>query len=303
MEKPALLVLAAGMGSRYGGLKQIDPVGPSGEIILDYSIYDAIQSGFGKVVFVIRHDIESVFREKVGARWEKKIQVEYAFQELENLPAPYTLPLGRTKPWGTGHALLCAASKLTEPFAAINADDFYGRNAFSLLSHALTHNPDPAKRHFMVGFTLRNTLSEFGFVSRGICMKNAEGFLTEVNERTHIVPVSGGRAEYKDDNGSVHPLTGDEIASMNFWGFMPSILDSFGELFEEFLGRKGAELKSEFYIPFAVSELIQKKIISLEVMTSSDSWFGVTYREDKPRVEESIRELVRRGIYPSPLEH
>jgi len=302
MNKPVLVVMAAGMGSRYGGLKQIDPVGPSGEIILDYSIYDALQSGFGKVVFVIRHDIESVFREKVGARWEKRVPAEYAFQELEDLPAPYALPSGRTRPWGTGHAILCAASRLSEPFAAINADDFYGRNAYALLADALTRNPDPVHRHFMVGFTLRNTLSEFGFVSRGVCVKNAEGFLTEVNERTHIVPAPGGRAEFKDENGSAHPLTGDEIVSMNFWGFMPSIFDSLGGLFEEFLSRKGTELKSEFYIPFAVSELIGKKMISLQVMTSSDSWFGVTYREDKPRVEESIRALVCRGIYPSPLE-
>ncbi len=302
MEKPALLVLAAGMGSRYGGLKQIDPVGPAGEIILDYSIYDAIRSGFDKVVFVIRHDIESVFREKVGARWEKRIHVEYAFQELENLPAPYTLPSGRTKPWGTGHAILCAASKITSPFAAINADDFYGRNAYALLSRAFADNPDPERRHFMVGYTLRNTLSDFGSVSRGVCEKNAEGFLTGVTERTHIVPVSDGRAEFKDENGSVHPLTGDEIVSLNFWGFMPSIFSSLGGLFEEFLSRRGTELKSEFYIPFAVDELIERKKISLQVMTSSDSWFGVTYREDKPRVEQSIRALIQSGIYPSPLE-
>jgi len=302
MEKPALLVLAAGMGSRYGGLKQIDPVGPAGEIILDYSIYDALQSGFDKVVFVIRRDIEKVFREQVGAKWEKKLHVEYAFQELEDLPAPYTLPSGRTKPWGTGHAILCAAKKLSGPFAAINADDFYGRNAYALLADAFANNPDPKHRHFMVGFILRNTLSEFGSVSRGVCVKNADGFLTQVTERTHIVPVSGGRAEFKDEAGSVHPLAGDEIASMNFWGFMPSIFDSLGGLFEDFLSGKGTELKSEFYIPFAVSELIEKRIISLQVMTSSDSWFGVTYREDKPRVQESIRALISRGIYPSPLE-
>lgn len=302
MVKPALLVLAAGMGSRYGGLKQIDPVGPAGEIILDYSIYDAIQSGFGKVVFVIRRDIEEIFREKVGSRWEKHIQVEYAFQDLENLPAPYKLPEGRTKPWGTGHAILSAADKLHEPFAAINADDFYGRSAYALLAKAFAANTDPVKRHFMVGFTLRNTLSENGTVSRGICVKDSNDLLTTVTERTDILPAPGGAAQFKDTDGSIHPLTGDEIASMNFWGFMPSIFDHLGGLFEDFLSKRGTEMKSEFYIPFAVSELIQKNIISVQVMNSTDSWFGVTYREDKPMVQQSIGKLIAAGVYPSPLE-
>ena len=302
MVKPALLVLAAGMGSRYGGLKQVDPVGPSGEIILDYSIYDALRSGFGKVVFVIRRDIEEIFREKVGSRWEKKVQVEYVFQELENLPAPYTLPAGRTKPWGTGHAILSAAGKIKEPFAAINADDFYGRNAYELVAKAFASNPEPEKRHFMVGFTLRNTLSENGTVSRGICVKDDNDLLTSVTERTDILPAPGGKAQFKDTDGTVYPLTGDEIASMNFWGFMPSIFNYLGGLFEDFLSRRGTELKSEFYIPFAVSELIRKQIISVQVMNSTDSWFGVTYREDKPVVQQSIRDLIANGIYPTPLE-
>ncbi|MBQ9337903.1 MAG: nucleotidyltransferase [Lentisphaeria bacterium] len=302
MVKPALLVLAAGMGSRYGGLKQIDPVGPSGEIILDYSIYDALQCGFEKVVFVIRRDIEAVFRETVGSKWERKVQVEYVFQDLNDLPAPYRLPAGRTKPWGTGHAILSAADKIREPFAAINADDFYGRSAYSLLAKAFASNPDPVKRHFMVGFTLRNTLSENGTVSRGICVKDADDLLTEVTERTDILPVAGGKAQFKDTDGSVHPLTGDEIASMNFWGFMPSIFDHLGGLFEDFLSKRGTEMKSEFYIPFAVSELIGRGIISVRVMNSTDPWFGVTYREDKPVVQQSIRGLVERGIYPTPLE-
>ena len=302
MVKPALLVLAAGMGSRYGGLKQVDPVGPSGEIILDYSIYDALRSGFGKVVFVIRRDIEEIFREKVGSRWEKKVQVEYAFQELENLPAPYKLPAGRTKPWGTGHAILSAADKIKEPFAAINADDFYGRHAYGLVAKAFAANPEPEKRHFMVGFTLRNTLSENGSVSRGICVKDDNDLLTSVTERTDILPAPGGKAQFKDTDGTVYPLTGDEIASMNFWGFMPSIFNYLGGLFEDFLSRRGTEMKSEFYIPFAVSELIQKKIISVQVMNSADPWFGVTYREDKPVVQQSIRDLIADGIYPTPLE-
>lgn len=302
MSKPTLLVLAAGMGSRYGGLKQIDPVGPSGEIILDYSIYDALQCGFGKVVFVIRRDIEEVFREKVGSRWEKKVQVEYVFQDLDNLPAPYKLPAGRTKPWGTGHAILSAADKVKEPFAAINADDFYGRSAYALLAKAFAANPDPEKRHFMVGFTLRNTLSENGTVSRGICVKDSNDLLTAVTERTDILPAPGGKAQFKDTDGTVYPLTGDEIASMNFWGFMPSIFNHLGGLFEDFLSKRGTEMKSEFYIPFAVSELIQRKLISVQVMSSTDSWFGVTYREDKPVVQQSIRNLIASGIYPTPLE-
>ena len=302
MSKPALLVLAAGMGSRYGGLKQVDPVGPTGEIILDYSIYDALQCGFGKVVFVIRRDIEKIFREKVGSKWEKRVQVEYAFQDLENLPSPYKLPAGRTKPWGTGHAILSAADKIQEPFAAINADDFYGRSAYALLAKAFAANPDPERRHFMVGFTLRNTLSENGTVSRGICVKDENDLLTSVTERTDILPVPGGKAQFKDTDGAVYPLTGDEIASMNFWGFMPSIFNHLGGLFEGFLSKRGTEMKSEFYIPFAVSELIQKKMISVQVMNSADPWFGVTYREDKPVVQQSIRKLIADGIYPTPLE-
>ena len=299
--KPTLVVLAAGMGSRYGGLKQIDPVGPNGEIILDYSIYDAIQSGFGKICFIIRKDIEKDFREVVSARWENKIQIEYAFQQLDKLPAPFTVPEGRVKPWGTGHAIMCAADQVKEPFAAINADDFYGRSGFAQLGKVLVENSNP-NRHFMVGFPLKNTLSEFGSVSRGICQKDQNDLLKEVIERTKIEKLGDdGRAVFTDDDGSKTELTGNEIASMNFWGFMPSLFDGLGALFEDFLSKRGTELKSEFYIPAAVFSLIQAGKAEVKVLESTDSWFGVTYREDKPRVQEDIKALIANGVYPEKI--
>ena len=294
--KPTLLVLAAGMGSRYGGLKQIDPVGPNGEIILDYSIFDAMRAGFGKVVFVIRHDIEKEFRALVSSRWEKKLPVEYAFQQLDDLPAPFTVPEGRVKPWGTGHAILSAADKIAEPFSAINADDFYGKSAYALLAGELSANTDP-NRHFMVGYPLKKTLSEFGTVARGIC-RTENGILQEVIERTKISSLGGGRA--RNDEGDGHPIdfTGDEIASMNFWGFMPSLFAELRTRFAAFLKARGTELKSEFYIPFVVEELIAEKKATVRVLESQDSWFGVTYRDDKPAVQKNIRQLIEAGIYP-----
>ena len=299
--KPTLVVLAAGMGSRYGGLKQIDPVGPNGEIILDYSIYDAIHSGFDKICFIIRKDIEKDFREVVSSHWENKIQVEYAFQQLDKLLAPFKVPEGRVKPWGTGHAIMCAADKVHEPFAAINADDFYGRSGYAQLGKVLAENTNP-NRHFMVGFPLKNTLSEFGSVSRGICRKDQNDLLIEVIERTKIEKLGNdGRAVFTDDDGSKTELTGNEIASMNFWGFMPSLFNSLGELFEEFLSKRGQEMKSEFYIPAAVFSMIQSGKAEVKVLESADSWFGVTYREDKPRVQEDIKALIAKGVYPEKI--
>ena len=295
--KPTLLVLAAGMGSRYGGLKQIDPVGPNGEIILDYSIFDAIRAGFGKVVFVIRHDFEKEFRSLISARWEKVLPVEYAFQQLDALPAPFTVPAGREKPWGTGHAILTAADKIAEPFAAINADDFYGNNAYALLAEVMKDNNDP-NQHFMVGYPLKKTLSDFGTVARGIC-RVENGILQEVVERTKIASLGGGRA--RNDEGDGHPIefTGNEIASMNFWGFMPSLFGELRTRFTTFLRQRGTELKSEFFIPFVVEELISEKKASVRVLKSTDSWFGVTYREDKPAVQANIRKLIEAGVYPN----
>ena len=294
--KPTLLVLAAGMGSRYGGLKQIDPVGPNGEIILDYSIFDAIRAGFGKVVFVIRKDIEQEFRSLVSSRWENKIQVEYAFQQLDALPAPFTVPEGRVKPWGTGHAILSAAELINEPFAAINADDFYGKSAYALLGKVLSEDTD-ANTHYMVGYPLKKTLSEFGTVARGIC-RTENGILAEVVERTKIASTGNGTACFDDGEGTVIDFTGDEIASMNFWGFKPSLFAELKTRFVTFLEKQGKELKSEFFIPFVVEELIAEKKAQVKVLESEDAWFGVTYREDKPAVQSNIRKLIESGVYP-----
>ena len=298
--KPTLVVLAAGMGSRYGGLKQIDPVGPNGEIILDYSIYDAIRGGFGKVVFIIRKDIEKDFKEVVSKRWEGKIEIDYVYQQLDAIPAPFTVPEGRTKPWGTGHAVMCAMDKVKEPFAVINADDFYGKSGYEQLGKALAENTDP-NHFFMVGFPIKNTLSEFGSVSRGICELDDNGYLKEVIERTAIEAIGGGKAKFTDENGNEVILGGEEISSMNFWGFMPSLFDGMGAMFNEFLSKRGTELKSEFYIPFVVAEMVHSGKASVKVLRSSDSWFGVTYREDKPRVQADIKALIAAGVYPENL--
>lgn len=298
--KPTLVVLAAGMGSRYGGLKQIDPVGPNGEIILDYSIFDAIRGGFGKVVFIIRKDIEKDFKEVVSKRWEGKIEIDYVYQQLDAIPAPFTVPEGRTKPWGTGHAVMCAMDKVKEPFAVINADDFYGKSGYEQLGKALAENTDP-NQFFMVGFPIKNTLSEFGSVSRGICELDDNSNLKEVIERTAIEAIGGGKAKFTDENGNEVILNGEEISSMNFWGFMPSLFDGMGAMFNGFLSKRGTELKSEFYIPFVVAEMVHSGKATVKVLRSSDSWFGVTYREDKPRVQADIKALIAAGVYPENL--
>jgi hypothetical protein len=297
MTKPTLLVLAAGMGSRYGGLKQIDPVGPAGETIIDYSIYDALRAGFGKLVFVIRHDIEQPFREVVGSRFERRIAVEYVYQELDKLPPGHSLPAGRTKPWGTTHAILMAEPIVKEPFAAINADDFYGRNAYTALAKHLTSgSPDYA----MVGFTLNNTLSEHGTVARGVSRTDAHHYLTSIVEMMKIEPDGDGAKNTEPDGQVVH-LKGDEPVSMNFWGFTPALFPQIKASFENFLKKSGAEQKSECYIPLTVGELVTSGQARVKVLRSPDSWFGVTYREDRPQVLESIRKLIARGEYPEKL--
>ncbi len=299
--KPTLLVLAAGMGSRYGGLKQLDPVGPSGETIIDYSIFDAIRAGFGKVVFVIRHDIEAAFKESIGSRYTGKIQVEYAFQELANLPSGFQVPAGREKPWGTGHAILAAKDIIHEPFAVINADDFYGCGSYKVLCDYLSNAKDGQFADYcMVGFRLHNTLSEFGTVSRGICGHDTDGNLTSAEELTKIGRAEKGAVNQNDD-GSLRQLTGDEIVSMNMWGFTPSLFRHLEALFIEFLKAKGQEMKSEFYIPFAVNTLILQQKAKVKILTTPESWFGVTYREDKPVVVASVRKLVDSGAYPPAL--
>ncbi len=294
---PTLLVLAAGMGSRYGGLKQIDPVGPAGETIIDYSIFDALRAGFGKLVFVIRKDIEQQFREIVGARFDKRIATEYVFQSLEDIPPRFTVPAGRTKPWGTTQAILLAAGVIREPFAAINADDFYGADGYRELARHLTSgSPDYA----MVGFVLRNTLSDFGSVARGVCQVAGDGFLQHIVELTKVERDANG-ARNTDAAGQVTMLTGDEPVSLNMWGFTPRVFDQLRERFEKFLEGNAADLKAECYIPNTVGELVRSGQARVKVLHTRDSWFGVTYREDRPRVIESIRRLIASGLYPERL--
>lgn len=294
---PTLLVLAAGMGSRYGGLKQIEAVGPSGETIIDYSIYDAMRAGFGKLVFVIRKEIEEPFKEIVGSRFEKRIAVEYVLQELDKLPAGYSVPAGRTKPWGTTQAIALAADVIHEPFAVINADDFYGAEAYRVLAGHLTSNtPDYA----MVGFVLRNTLSDHGTVARGICQVSPEGYLTDIVETTAIAP-DGNHAKNTASDGTITKIDGDVPVSMNLWAFTPAVFPQLKESFEAFLKTSGTDLKKECFIPNTVNELIKAGKAKVKVLHSNDSWFGVTYREDHPSVVASIRALVAAGKYPENL--
>ncbi len=297
MTKPTLLVLAAGMGSRYGGLKQIDPVGPAGETIIDYSVFDALRAGFGKLVFVIRKDIEPQFREIIGTRFERRIAVEYVFQELDKLPAGYSLPAGRTKPWGTTHAILMAEGVVKENFAAINADDFYGRHAYKVLAQHLTSG---TQDYAMVGFTLKNTLSDHGTVARGVSRVDANDYLTHIVELMKIERDGAGAKDTGPD-GKITKLTGDEAVSMNFWGFTPALFPQLREEFEKFLKKAGGEQKSECYIPATVGELVTGGKAKVKVLRSPDSWFGVTYREDRPQVVESIRQLIAKGEYPEKL--
>lgn len=281
-----LVVLAAGMGSRYGGLKQLDPVGPAGEIILDYSVSDALRSGFTKVVFVIRREMLQLFRETVGSRYEEKVAVEYAFQELEPLPGGRVSPAGRTKPWGTGHAVLVAASVVRGPFAVINADDYYGPSGFGDLADFL--RTAETGHYAMVGYRLEKTLSDHGTVSRGICRADEKGFLIEITERTAIAPTPEGIIAQGD---SPVKLTGSEPTSMNFWGFTPDIFLHLERLFEEFLEEHGEDQKAEFYLPAAVSSLIASGEATVRLLNSSDPWFGLTYPEDRPLVVKALGDL------------
>ena len=295
--KPTLLVLAAGMGSRYGGLKQLDNVGPNGETIMDYSIQDAIRAGFGKVVFVIRHSFENEFRQIfTPERFGNKIQMEYVFQELDKLPEGFSVPEGREKPWGTNHAILMAKDAIHEPFAIINADDFYGRNAFEVMGAHLQTLGDAQGRYCMVGYRLENTLSENGSVSRGVCNIDAAGNLVSMTERTAISRTANG-IEYKDCDGSMHLLPADAIVSMNLFGFTPDYFAKSEKLFVEFLKKSGHELKSEYYIPFAVNTFINEGSATMQVLQTTARWFGVTYKEDRPMVVQRLKELHEQGIY------
>ncbi len=300
--KPTLLILAAGMGSRYGGLKQLDAMGPSGEVVLDYSVFDALRAGFGKVVFVIRRDFEEQFRTQVGARFKDKIEVEYAFQDINDLPTGFTVPEGRTKPWGTAHAVLAAEGVVNEPFLMINADDFYGRDAFAKIATDLTTpRPQDGKSHYsMVGFFLKNTLSDHGSVARGVCTRDDSGMLASVTEMTKIFRTPTG-AENREVEGAYVPLTGEEVVSMNFFGFTPDIFSHLRQAFTKFLEVSGQDQKSECYVPKEVDVLIRDGKADVKVLESNDSWFGVTYPEDKADVVASIRALVDAGAYPQSL--
>jgi len=294
--QPTLLVLAAGMGSRYGGLKQIDPVGPSGETVLDYAVFDALRAGFGRVVFVIRRDFEEVFRRQIGAKYAGRIAVDYVFQALDALPAGRTPPAGREKPWGTGHAVWCARAAVREPFAVINADDFYGADSFAQLARFLTSEapaPGAGTAQFaMVGFRLANTLSEHGAVARGICAAGTDGRLESITERTGILAA---------DVGPGRVFSGEEIASMNCWGFTPALFAGLDRQFGAFFAERGGDAKAEFYLPAAVSAMIARSEATVRVLPTESAWFGVTYREDKPRVVAAIAELLRTGKYPAKL--
>lgn len=295
--KPTLLVLAAGMGSRYGGLKQLDGLGPNGEIILDYSVEDAIRAGFGKVVFVIRHSFENEFRARINAEhYGHRIEVHYAFQELDCLPEGFTVPEGREKPWGTNHAILMAKDLIHEPFAIINADDFYGRDAFQVMADHLRTLDGVSGRYCMVGYRLENTLSENGTVSRGVCQTDPQGLLIGMTERTAIARTPQGIA-YTDPDGSSHPLPADATVSMNLFGFTPDYFAKSEALFVQFLRDHGHELKSEYYIPFAVNTFIADGTATMQVLHTTAQWFGVTYKEDRPMVVARLRQLHEQGVY------
>jgi NDP-sugar pyrophosphorylase family protein len=298
--KPTLFLLAAGLGSRYGGLKQMDGVGPSGETIMEYSVYDAIQAGFGKVIFVIRHSFDEAFREFVNSRFAAKIPVEIVYQELTDLPEGYKPAPDREKPWGTNHALLMAKDVINEPFCVINADDFYGRKSFEVMSSFLQGVEGKTNEYSMVGFRIQNTLSESGSVARGVSQTDDKGFLTNVVERTHIERLDDG-IKYKDANGDWHSIEEGTPVSMNIWGFTPDYFKHSETFFKKFLDEHGQELKSEFFIPLMVNHLIQNKIATVKVLDTDSQWFGVTYKEDKPSVIAKIQQLVEQHIYPENL--
>ena len=300
MIKPTLLVLAAGMGSRYGSLKQMDGVGPNGEAIIDYSVYDAIRAGFGKVVFVIRHSFAEDFKEVFNAeRFGHRIEVEYVYQELDYLPEGFTLPAERVKPWGTNHAVMMAADVIKEPFAAINADDFYGRNSYEVIAGFLSELEGQEGRYCMVGYEVSKTLSENGTVSRGVCTVDAEGNLTSMVERTQIERVNGTILFH--DGGADEPLAENTPVSMNFFGFTPDYFRHSESFFKEFLSENIDNLKSEFYIPRMVNKVINDGTATMKVLSTRADWFGVTYKEDKPQLVAKIEELIESGVYPRNL--
>ena len=304
MEKPVLVVMAAGMGSRYGGMKQIDPVGPNGQVIMDYSLYDARRAGFETVVFVIKHEIEDAFKAAIGDRVSKVMQVHYAFQQLDELPAGYTIPEGRAKPWGTCHAVLAAKPFIDGPFAVVNADDYYGPEAFRVMYEYLsTHSDGEFYDYCMVSYLLQNTVSENGSVARGVCQANPDGTLHSVTERTRIETYAGG-IHYTEDGGeSWTDLPGETPVSMNLWGFGKSFLEEADRRFAGWLDENLAKnpLKCEYFLPLVVTELLEEDKARVQLLHSADKWYGVTYREDKPVVVDAIARMTREGLYPEDL--
>ena len=301
--KPTLLLLAAGMGSRYGGLKQLDGLGPNGETIMDYSIYDAIQAGFGKIVFVIRKDFEDQFREKILAKYEGHIPAELCFQSLDAVLEGFLGPEGREKPWGTNHAVLMAKDIIKEPFCVINCDDFYNRDCFKVIGKFLSELPEGSKNNYaMVGFRVGNTLSENGTVARGICSKDDAENLTTVVERTEIMRVDG-KVSYKDEDGKWVAVEDNTPVSMNVWGFTPDYFEYSEAYFKEFLSdpKNMENLKAEFFIPLMVNKLINDGIATVKVLDTTSKWFGVTYAADRPSVVARIQSLIDEGVYPSKL--
>lgn len=304
--KPALVIMAAGMGSRYGGLKQIDPVGPKGEVIIDYAIYDAIKVGFDRVIFIIKEEIEEAFKEAIGNRIEEKVEVSYVFQDIDNLPEGFERPEEREKPWGTGQAILSCKDTIDTPFVVINADDFYGRSSYKSLYDFLTKDSDMDKKEYaMPGYILNNTLTEHGHVARGVCVVDQDGYLEEIVERVKIERFDDG-VKFEDEEGIWHEISEDSSVSMNMWAFKPSIFEDIEEGFIKFLDDllnkgQGDKLTSEFYIPNLVGDLIKEDKAKVKVIPSNERWFGVTYREDREKVEKALAEKVASGEYPEKL--
>ena len=304
MKKPVLIVMAAGMGSRYGGLKQIDPVGPNGEVILDYSVFDARRAGFEEVVFIIKHAIEKDFKEVVGARLEKQLKVHYAFQELDDLPEGYAVPEGRIKPWGTSHAIRAARAIVDGPFAVINADDYYGPEAFQVVYDYLTATQDDDKyRYAMVGYFVKNTVTDAGTVARGVCEYDENSYLTTVVERTKIEKVGENARFTEDDGASWTDLPGDTLVSMNFWGFSRSMIDEIDARLPAFLDNaiETNPMKGEYLLPGTVNDLLREDKATVKVLYSHDKWYGVTYKEDRPGVVAALQQKHEEGLYPTPM--
>ena len=304
MNKPILVIMAAGMGSRYGGLKQIDPVDEQGHIIIDFSLYDAMRAGFERAIFIIKKENEQAFKEVIGDRVSKHMEVKFVFQDLNDVPEGFEIPEGRVKPWGTAHAIYSCRDVIDAPFAVINADDYYGVEAFKVIyDYLVSHSDDEKYRYAMVGYRLGNTLTELGSVARGVCVTSEDGYLLGVDEKTNIIKTETGAAFSEDGGETYTEISPDTPVSMNMWGFYPSIIKEFGIALDDFFANKVAlnPLKSECFIPIEVDNLLKKDKATVKVLSSKDKWFGVTYKEDKPFVQASVKALKENGVYPEKL--